>query len=155
MKKIVAELILLSNKSIYPRVYCIDETGRENEAITVTLCDAIWELRGRPLLELKELISSFILGKYQPIDQELPDMSINDKFIWVRPPLANKSEICISNENIQEYSIDDGLPQYFNFEQFNTACNVVEEFENIIIKHGKENLIGIKIEIDFPFFNDS
>ena len=54
MKKIVAELILLNNKSIYPRVYCIDETGRENEAITVTLCDAIWELRGRPLLELKE-----------------------------------------------------------------------------------------------------
>ena len=142
--------ILLGNKSIYPRVYCIDETGRENEAITVTLCDAIWELRGRPLLELKELISSFILGKYQPVDQELPDMSINDKFIWVRPPLANKSEICISNENIQEYSIDDGLPQYFNFEQFNTVCNVVEEFENIIIKHGKENLLGIKIEIDFP-----
>lgn len=150
MKKIVAELILLSNKSIYPRVYCIDETGRENEAITATLCDAIWELRGRPLLELKELINSFILGKYQPIDQELPDMSINDKFIWVRPPLANKSEICISSENISEYSIDDGLPQYFNFEQFNAVCNVVEEFENIIIKHGKENLLGIKIEIDFP-----
>lgn len=155
MKKIVAELILLSNKSIYPRVYCIDETGHEHEAITVTLCDVIWELRGRPLLELKELINNFILEKYYPIDQELPDMSINDKFIWVRSPLANKSEICISNENIPEYSIDGGLPQYFNFEQFNTVCNVVEDFGNIIIKHGKENLIGIKIEIDFPFFNDS
>ncbi|HFG6956478.1 hypothetical protein [Acinetobacter baumannii] len=150
MKKIVAELILLTNKSIYPRVYCIDEKGIENEAITLTLCDTIWELRGKPLLELKELINNSISGKYHPINQELPDMSINDKFIWVRTSFANNNEICISNENIPEYSIDEGLPQYFNFEQFNIVSKLVEDFETEIIKHGKDNLLGFKFEVTFP-----
>ncbi|MCH7310325.1 hypothetical protein [Acinetobacter sp. ANC 4805] len=150
MKKIIAELILLTNKSLYPIVYCLDDNGLQNEAISMTLCNAIWELRGKPLLELQRLINLVDSGECHPIDQSLADMSINDKLIWLRSSLAGNSKIYISNENIPEYSVEGGVPQCFSSEQLNVVIKLVSEFELEICTHGKDRLLGNKLEIEFP-----
>lgn len=150
LKKIVAEIILLTNKFLYPRVYCINENGLQNEAISMTLCDAIWELRGKPLWEFQRLINLVESGEYNVVDQNLADMSINDKLIWVRSPFVEAGKICISNENIEEFSVDDGLPQFFNYKQLDVVIKLVSEFELAILKQGKDKLLGCKFEVEFP-----
>lgn len=150
MKKIVAEVMLLKNKSLYPRLYCVREDGTEDEAVSLTLCDVVWELNGNPILELERLVDDACMERYIPVNPDLPDMSINDKLIWVRPPFAALGKICISNENIPEFSVDGGSPQCFTLEQFKLAARLVSNFELEIAKQGRENLIGQRFEVNFP-----
>ena len=77
-------------------------------------------------------------------------MSINDKFIWIRPPCYLHGGICISSENIPELSMDEGSPQYFKFAQFNLTAKLAFKFQFEITTYGKENINGEKFEIDFP-----
>ncbi|AUA56392.1 hypothetical protein CVS48_10290 [Achromobacter spanius] len=95
MKKIIAEVMLLQDKSAYPRIYCVGEDGVEDEAVTYTLCDAVWELCGAPISELKELIEQVACVEGIPGDPKLADMSINDKLIWVRLPFSNLGGVCV------------------------------------------------------------
>lgn len=150
MKKIIAEVKLLSNKSLYPRIYCIGHDGAEDEAVSLTLCDSLWELSGEPILELERLIEDAFSGKYIPRNPDLPDMSINEKLIWVRPPFANPGRICISNENLPEFSVDDGVPQCFKSDQFKLVASLILSFKTEIARRGLENLVGHRFEIDFP-----
>lgn len=150
MKKIIAEVRLLSNKSLYPMVYCIGHDGVEDEAVSQTLCDALWELSGEPILELERLIEDVSSGRYVPGNSDLPDMSINEKLIWVRPPFAVPGRIYISNENVPEFSIEEGAPQCFTSDQFKVVAVLVSNFSTEIAKQGRENLVGRRFEVNFP-----
>lgn len=150
MKKIIAEVMLLPNKSLYPRIYCIRHDGVEDEAISLTLCDSVWELSGEPILKLKGIIEDSFLGRYAPSNPDLPDMSINEKLIWVRPPFAVPGGVCISNENVPEFSIDEGTPQSFTSDQFKLVTEVASNFLAEIAKQGRENLLGHRFEVNFP-----
>lgn len=153
MKKIVAEVIRLSDSSLYPRVYCIDGHGIIDEEVTMTLCDVVWELHGQPLFELEQLIEDAQLQKYIPGNPDLADMSSNDKLIFVRPPFVNPGQICISNENIPEFSIDEGMAQRFSLAQFRIAAKAAQNFAGQISMYGLQTLAAHKFEIDFPEAN--
>lgn len=150
MKKIIAEVKLLTNKSFCPRIFCIDQDESEDEAISLTLCDSLWELCGEPLLKLEGLIADAVSGKYVSKDSNIPDMAINEKLIWVRPPFAAPGGICISNENVPEFSIDEGSPQRFTSNQFNVVATLVSDFSIEIAKQGRESLVNHRFEVDFP-----
>ncbi|RZK99188.1 MAG: hypothetical protein EOP36_20050 [Rubrivivax sp.] len=150
MKKIFAEVVKLSNNSLYPRVYCVDQHGVEDEAICATLCDLVWESNGSPLVGLEALIVKASTGQYSPEKPELPDFSINDKMVWVRPPFALEGKICISNENILEYSANEGSPQSFTKNQFKAVSKLVSQFSLELVAKGRENLLGQRFEIDLP-----
>lgn len=149
MKKIVAEVISLSNRSLYPRIYCIGDDGHEEQAVSLTLCDAVWELNGPPILELEEIARRAVEGQYVPENVDLPDFSINDKLIWVRPPFAELGQVCISNENVPEFSIDEGTPQCFSMNQVRLVANLASKFSSEIASRGRENLLGRRFELDF------
>lgn len=150
MKKVVAEVILLSNKSFYPRIYCIDQYGVEDDAVSMTLCEAVWELNGDPIAELEKLIKEAFVGIYSPNKPELPDMSINDKLIWVRPPFAVLGQVCISNENVPEFSVDEGAPQCFTLSQVQVVAKLASDFLCEIANKGRENLFGSRFVADLP-----
>lgn len=89
-------------------------------------------------------------GRYVPGNSDLPDMSINEKLIWVRSPFAAPGGIYISNENVPEFSIDEGAPQRFTSDQFKVVAVLVSNFSTEIAKQGRENLVGHRFEVDFP-----
>ena len=150
MKKFIVEIVLLKNDFLYPRLYCVDEYGGEDEAVSLTLCDAVWELNGEPLLELVRLVTEAYERGNFPIYVDEPVMSINDKFIWIRHPSPSNGGICISNENVPEFSVDEGSPQYFTFAQFNLVAKLALKFQSEVTTHGKDSLVGKKFEMDFP-----
>lgn len=150
MKKIVAEVMSLSNKSLYPRIYCVSDDGQEDQAVSLTLCDTVWELNGEPIRELERIAKNALEGRYVPDDINLPDFSINDKFIWIRPPFALVGQVCISNENVPELSVDTGAPQSFTMSQFKVVADLASSFLAEITHQGRERLVGCKFEVDFP-----
>lgn len=150
VKKIIAEIKRISNNSLYPKVYCLDRDGFEDDATSQTLCDALWELRGEPGRKLSELIECSFAEKRAFDNSDLPDMSINEKLIWVRPSFSASGGIYISNENVPELSIDEGTPQRFTPDQVKTVAVLVSDFSKEIAEQGQENLAGRRFEVDFP-----
>jgi|GEM_PF-2256890 len=149
MKKLIAEVISLSNSMLTPTFRCIDCDGIEHDEISLTLCDFIWELQGAPWITLEKLIQDVEAGTYVPEFPELADFSVNDKLFWARPPMARHQEVCISNENIPAYSMDEGTPQNFSIDQFRIALKFISEFSTHVQNNGLENLVGKKFEIIF------
>lgn len=150
MKKVVAEVLRLSNNSLCPRVYCADQNGIEDEAISFTLCELVWEANGFPLAQLRALIEKSLNGHYVPKEPTLPDFSVNDKMVWITLPYAPHGSICISNENLPEYSMDDGAPQLFTLNQFKAVSKLAEDFALKLQEEGRENLCGQRFEMDLP-----
>jgi len=150
MKKIVAEIVLLPNRCLYPRFYCVGQDGFEDEAVSTTLCDTIWELNGEPVAELEKLMKDALDGIYIPNRPELPDMSINGKLIWVRPPFAMLGQVCISNENVPEFSVDEGAPQCFTLSQVQVVAKLASDFLCEIASKGRENILGSRFVADLP-----
>ena len=149
MKKLIAEIFELPNGSLLPQLYCIDEDGQVSRSITDTLLDTIAELSPKAATELDSFLAVVESGRYEPQELSLPDWSINEKLIWVTPPRARRGYLVITNENIPEYSLDDGQPQEFSMQQFRSAMAHWKNFQKLVQKKGKESLVGEKFEVDF------
>lgn len=71
--------------------------------------------------------------------------------LWSRPPLAKPGHICISNENTDVYSTNEGgEPQRFTYAQFRAALKHWREFSDLIAREGRERLVGQRHEAEFP-----
>jgi hypothetical protein len=148
MKRLIFEISAVSKAAL---IYCIDDLGHVDQAVTWTLLDLLAESSPPYDIQLEQLVEKVEAGRYVPLDPSLPDWSVNDKNVWLVPPIAEHGYICISNENAGDYSESDGgQPQQFTFEQFRSALKHWREFKELIAKEGKDNLVGRRFEIPWP-----
>jgi hypothetical protein len=144
--RIVAEVVKLSNGMLLPRLYCIGEHGAEECSVTDTLLLLVSESSPRATADLSELLTEAEAGTYKPADPDLPDWGLNDKNVWVVPPMTNKGTVRISNEHIEPYSDEYGEPQEFSIQQVRAVIQHWARFQAILAEKGKENLVGVKLE---------
>lgn len=91
------------------------------------------------------------VGTYVSPDPSLPDWSVNDKNVWLVPPMAEPGHVCISNENAGDFSVSDGgQAQQFTYEQFRAALKHWREFRDLMAREGKDKLVGRRCEAVFP-----
>ena len=148
MKRLIAEI---SVRAEIPIFYCLNEAGELERPLSWTLLDLLAESWPPDDDQLEGLVSLAELGRYVPQDPSLPDWGVNDKNVWLVPPMAEPGHICISNENTGEYSTEEGgKPQQFTYEQFRAALKHWREFRELMAREGKENLVGRRYEAEFP-----
>ncbi|WP_144410183.1 hypothetical protein [Chromobacterium vaccinii] len=145
--KIVAEVFKLPSGSLIPQLYCVGKGGDVERGTTDTLLDLIAESLPYQLEKLVAILVAARSGKYERSDPDLADWSVNDKFVWIGPPRAEIGFLFISNENIPDFSSDEGEPQKFSIEQFLNALAHWEKFCKIISERGRENVVGVRFEI--------
>ena len=148
MKRLIAEI---SVRAEIPIFYCLNEAGELERPLSWTLLDLLAESWPPDDDQLEGLVSLAELGRYVPQDPSLPDWGVNDKNVWLVPPMAEPGHICISNENTGEYSRrEGGQPQQLTYEQFRAALKHWREFRELMAREGKENLVGRRYEAEFP-----
>lgn len=146
MKKLISEVFRLPSGSLIPQLYCLDDAGQPSRSVTETLLDLISEASPPADSELERLVSEAELGRYVATDPDLPDWSCNDKYVWLRPPMAEPGCICVSNENSAEFSQEEGEPQQFTIQQFRLALDHWRKFRELIRQRGIEALAEQRFE---------
>jgi len=151
MSRIVAEIFRRPDGSLGRTFYCIGDDEELDQAVTDTLLDLVAEMSAPSDSSLESLVLRAAKGAYVSPDSSLPDWSVNDKNVWLVPPMAKPGHICIANENTGEYSTEEGgQPQQFTYEQFRAALKHWREFRELMAREGKENLVGRRYEAAFP-----
>ncbi|MES2786559.1 MAG: hypothetical protein V4684_13930 [Pseudomonadota bacterium] len=151
MKKIIADISTQPGAGDRMRFYCQKGDGQVDKAITHTLLRLIAETESPSDAELDELVFQAAAERYIPKDPSLPDWGVNDKNVWLVPPMAEPGHICISNENTYEFAAEEGgQPQQFTYEQFQVALAHWRKFLQIVALEGKESLVGMRFETVFP-----
>ncbi|MDB0572447.1 hypothetical protein LBW59_16930 [Ralstonia solanacearum] len=144
--KLVAEVFKLPSGSLIPQFYCVDENGDVVRGVTDTLLNLVAESLPNQIERLTAILVSAQKGTYERSDPNLADWSVNDKFVWVGPPRAEMGFALISNENIPDFSSDDGEPQKFSIEQFLSAIAHWNEFREMLSERGMGGLVGDRFE---------
>ncbi|MBW8808599.1 MAG: hypothetical protein JF591_07135 [Lysobacter sp.] len=116
--KIVAGFYTSPDGLSHRHMYAVDAGGDSSPAVTATLVDFVCDLHPPADAIFIDLLSRQCAGSYVPNDPGQADFSVNQKYVWVRPPIAAPGRIVISNEYVPEYSMDDGVPQSFAMESF-------------------------------------
>lgn len=148
MRRLVAEV---SAPAEIPTFYCLSEVDKLDRNVSWTLLALLVETWPPDDYELEALISRAERGRYVPRDPTLPDWGVNDKNVWLVPPMAKPGHICISNENTGDFSTEEGgHPQQFTYEQFRAALKHWREFQQMMVREGKEKLVGRRYEAVFP-----
>jgi hypothetical protein len=151
MKKIiVAEVVQLRGGSLMPVLSGVNSHGIVDDALTQTLLTFVM-LSAPSHKDIEALLKSVEAGEYIPAHAEWADWGVNDVDMWLRPPMAESGHICISNENTGEYSTEEGgQPQQFTYEQFRAALKHWRDFQEMMAREGKENLVGQRYEMVLP-----
>lgn len=144
--RIIAEVFKTPQGSLLPLLYSVTENGQVDRAVTDTLCDFVSQLFPPADTEFEELLAKVEAGKYVPDNPLLSDFGVNDVNAWLLAPHARNDEICISNENVSDYSIDDGLPQRFSIREFRATLEFWKDFQETTRKKGAVNIVGEKYE---------
>ena len=147
--KIIGEIFKLPSGSLLPQLYCVQENGQVDRAVSDTLLDLIQKSYPHED-QLEALVAQAEAGRYASPDPSLPDWGVNDTNIWLVAPMAQPGRVCIANENSGDYSSDGGEPQHFTYEQFHAALNHWREFKQLIAQEGKESLTGRRYEAALP-----
>lgn len=151
MKKLIADISKRPDGGLRSRYYCQNADGQFEQAVSHTLLLLISEASPASDAELEALVSEAEAGCYVPRDPSLPDWGVNDKNVWLVPPMAQSGHVCISNENKDEYSTEEGgQPQQFTYEQFRAALKHWREFQQMIDRVGKDQLVDRRYEAMFP-----
>lgn len=150
MKQLIAEIHRSSDGVLHCLGYCVDENTKLDVAVTHTLLELIRESVPDDQV-LESLVAQAAAGRYTSPNPSLPDWGVNDINIWLAPPMAQPGHLCVTNENT-EYSSDEahGQPQQFTFEQFRAALSHWRQFQALVTREGKENLLGRRVEAEFP-----
>lgn len=150
MKRLIAEIHKSSDGVLHSLGYCVDEHRELDTAVTHTLLELI---RGSVPNDraLESLVTQAETGCYVSPNPSMPDWGVNDINIWLVPPMARPSQVCVTNENT-EYSSDEeyGQPQRFTFKQFHAALKHWRESQALIAREGKDKLLGQRFEVEFP-----
>lgn len=150
MIRIITEVFKMPTGSIHPLIYAVKEDGQIDQAVTNTLCDFVSYLFPPADMEFKSLLAQVYAGKYLPMNPLLADFGVNDVNVWLVAPHAKDGCLCISNENISDFSIDQGQPQQFTFEEFRKTSECWKNFQEKIREKGAERMIGQKFEALLP-----
>lgn len=150
MMRIITEVFKMPSGSIIPLLYAVKEDGQVDRAVTDTLCDFVSHLFPPADKEFESLLAQVSVGKYFPANPLLADFGVNDVNAWLVAPHAKGGGISISNENISDYSIDDGQPQQFSVKEFHAASECWKNFQKIIRERGAESILGEKFETLIP-----
>lgn len=150
MKRLVAEIHQSSDGVLHSLDYCVDEEKRLVVAVTHTLLEFIRESIPDDRA-LEALVAEAEAGCYISPNPAMPDWGVNDINIWLAPPMALPGHVCITNENT-EYSSDrdHGNPQLFTYKQFHAALRHWREFQAVVAREGKNQLVGQRHEAEFP-----
>lgn len=149
MMKIITEVFKMPKGSLIPLLYAVREDAQVDRAVTDTLCDFVSHLFSPADTEFEELLTKVGAGKYVPDNPSLADFGVNDINVWLVAPRAQEGGICISNENIFDYSVD-GQPQQFSIQEFRAALEHWKNFQKIIREKGAESIVGEKFEALIP-----
>ena len=144
--KVVSEIFKMPNGAFAPMFYCRREDGQIDQDVTSTLLMAVEECTPAAIASLAVLIDEVAAGTYVPHDPVLPDWGVNDKNFWFGPPYTKPHHVLISNENIEDYSIDHGKPQEFSLDQVRAALDHWRRFLETVRLSGKESFEGEKFE---------
>jgi hypothetical protein len=150
MKTIIAEVFRLKDGTLLPQFYCVEGDGQVSRAVTDTLLDLIGQAHPHED-ELERWVKLAQSGGYKSPNGEMPDWGVNDTNIWLVAPMAQPGHVCIANENSGEFSTEEGgQPQQFTYEQFHAALSHWREFQKMLAREGKENLVGRRYEAVLP-----
>lgn len=151
MKKLIADIAKKPDGGVRSRFYCLGADGQLDRSVSHTLLLLISEALPPSDVGLEALVAEAEASRYIPRDPSLPDWGVNDKNVWLVPPMAQSDHICVSNENTDEYSTEDGgQPQQFTYEQFRVALKHWREFRELVAREGKGKLVGRRYETVFP-----
>jgi len=151
MKKMIAEFFPLGNGSLSSVFYCIGPGGESLPGPSQTLFALIEESIPPSDAQLEALVGETEAGRYTPKDPRLPDWSVNNKDVWLAPPMAHPGHIAISNEYSGDFAVSEGAePQQFTYAQFRAALKHWREFLALIARDGKEHWVGRRYETEFP-----
>lgn len=150
MKRLIAEVLKRPDGSLHSVLYCVGDDGRPDQAIANTLLEFL-ELSYPSAAEIERLVALAEAGSHVPKNPAWADWGVNEVDLWLLPPMAEPGHICISNENMGEYSTEEGgSPQQFTYEQFRAALKHWREFRELISREGMDKLIGRRYEAVFP-----
>lgn len=147
---IVTETFKMPGGSVIPLIYALKENGQVDRAITDTLCDFVSHLSPPADKEFEGLLVRLSEGKYLPTNPSLADFGVNDINVWLVGPHAEDGDILISNENIPDYSSDEGEPQKFSIKQFRAMSECWKKLQKNIGENGAESIVGVKFETFIP-----
>jgi len=151
MRKLVSEWYRLPSGSVTPQFYCLDHSQQLVQGVTDTLLELIGDSLHPSELKLEALVEKAEAGLYTPADPDLPDWSVNNKDLWLVPPMAHPGRIAISNEYSGDFAVSEGAePQQFTFAQFRAALKHWREFLALVARDGKEHWVGRRYETEFP-----
>jgi hypothetical protein len=151
MKLMLAEFFRFSNGRPVPEFYCSRVDATVDQGVTETLFALIQEQPVDISEKLQALVAEAEAGRYTPKNPDLPDWSINNKDVWLTPPMAKPGHIAISNEYTEDFSVwEGGEAQQFTYAQFRAALKHWREFLALVEKEGKENWVGRRYEAEFP-----
>jgi len=147
---IVTETFKMPGGSVIPLIYALKENGQVDRAITDTLCDFVSHLSPPADKEFEGLLVRLSEGKYLPTNPSLADFGVNDINVWLVGPHAEDGDILISNENIPDYSSDEGESQKFSIKQFHAMSECWKKLQKNIGENGAESIVGVKFETFIP-----
>jgi hypothetical protein len=150
MMKIITEVFKMPSGSIIPLLYAVKEDGQVDRAVTDTLCEFVSHLFPPADKEFESLLAQVDKKRYLPINPLLADFGVNDVNAWLVAPHVKDGGLSISNENIPDYSIDDGQPQNFSMKEFHAIFECWKNFQKIIQEKGAESILGEKFETLIP-----
>jgi len=150
MMRIITEVFKMPSGSIIPLLYAVKEDGQVDRAVTDTLCIFISHLFPPADREFENLLVQVSAGEYVPPNPLLADFGVNDVNAWLVAPYAKDGCLSISNENISDFSIDDGQPQQFSIKDFYATSECWKNLQKNIREKGAENILGEKFETLIP-----
>lgn len=150
MKKLIADIYRKPDGRMRRRYYCRGADGELDFSVGDTLLILLSQSNRESSAELGSLVSVAEAGEYVPDDPSLPDWGVNDKNVWLVPPMAEPGHICIANEYSDKYFSDEGgRPQQFTYAQFRIALDHWNQFESLLDDIGLAPE-GRCYECDFP-----
>jgi len=151
MRKMIAEWYRPPSGSLVPQFYCLSQEGELASGVTQTLLQLVRESVPPIDTKIEALVAEAEAGRYAPKNPDLPDWSINNKDVWLTPPMAKPGHIAISNEYTEDFSVwEGGEAQQFTYAQFRAALKHWRVFLALVEKEGKENWVGRRYEAEFP-----
>jgi len=147
---LIANLFQYPSGNLIPHFSCADIAGTVAPSVTLTLCQLIAESIPPSDERLEKLVFEAEAGLYTPADPDLADWEVNEKFVWLVPPMARPGHIAISNEYSGDLAVSEGAePQQFTYAQFRAALKHWREFLALVARDGKESWVGRRYETEF------
>jgi hypothetical protein len=150
MKKLVIHTSTHPKGNDFPLLYCLDESGEVNRAVTDTLLDAVSELSPPEIAIFESSMQQVEAGNFHPVAPDEPHWAGNATTAWFGEPRAGKNEVLIANSYVPEFSEEDGEPQRFTFAQLRLAMQAWRGFKRELAERGVEAMRGQRKEIPFP-----